>query len=72
MWGPDVPNVHPQKALFQFSLAVLMFVGIGLAAKALTPESPVVPREYPYSGLVEELGGLEANKVRYVVVHTNC
>ena len=26
------------------------------------PERPVVPRQYPYDGLVKELGGLEENK----------
>lgn len=64
MWGPDAPSIAPSTALFQFSLAALAFAGIALTAKALTPESPVTPREYPYDGLVAELGGLEENKVR--------
>lgn len=64
MFGPDAPSMAPSKALFQFSLAALAFGGIMFAANALTPESPVIPREYPYSGLVAELGGLEENKVR--------
>lgn len=34
-----------------------------LTAYALTPDIPVVRREYPYEGLVKELGGLEENKV---------
>jgi len=64
MWGPDVPSVPPSKALFQFSIAVLAFSSIALFCKLATPESPVIPREYPYSGLVVELGGLEENKAR--------
>ncbi|KAH7924283.1 Ndufb8, NADH dehydrogenase 19kDa subunit [Leucogyrophana mollusca] len=65
MWGPDVPVVPPQRALFQFSLAVTAFVGFGFLCKyVLLPERPTVPREYPYSGLVRELGGLEENKAR--------
>ncbi|KAL4064411.1 hypothetical protein V8B97DRAFT_2006505 [Scleroderma yunnanense] len=65
MWGPDVAHVPPRKALFQFSLAVSAFVGFGFLCKyALVPDRPTVPREYPYSGLVRELGGLEENKAR--------
>jgi len=66
MWGPDIPHVPPHKALFQFSVAVLSFVGFGVLCKyALVPERPAVPREYPYDGLVKELGGLEENKVSF-------
>ncbi|KAH7884448.1 Ndufb8, NADH dehydrogenase 19kDa subunit [Phlebopus sp. FC_14] len=65
MWGPDVSVVPPQRALFHFSLAVSAFVGFGFLCKyALVPERPTVPREYPFSGLVRELGGLEENKAR--------
>lgn len=65
MWGPDVSQVPPRKALFQFSLAVSAFVAFGfLCNYALVPDRPTVPREYPYSGLVRELGGLEENKAR--------
>lgn len=64
MWGPDVSVVPPRTALFQFVLAASAFVGFGFFCKyALVPERPTVPREYPYSGLVKELGGLEENKV---------
>lgn len=34
-----------------------------LFAYAVTPQKPVVSREYPYEGLVNELSGLEENKV---------
>ena len=65
MWGPDIPNVPPRTALFHFTLATLAFVGFGFLAKAaLVPDRPAVPRQYPYSGLVTELGGLEENKAR--------
>ena len=63
MWGPDIPVVPPRTALYQFSLAVLMFVAIGFGVKAIVPERPAIPRQYPFSGLIEELGGLEENKV---------
>jgi hypothetical protein len=64
VWGPDVSPIPPQKALFQLSLAALGFVGFGFFCKyALVPDRPAVPREYPFSGLVRELGGLEENKV---------
>lgn len=65
MWGPDIPVVPPKQALYQFSIAVLAFVTFGFTVKyALVPDRPAVPRDYPFSGLVTELGGLEANKVR--------
>jgi NADH dehydrogenase (ubiquinone) 1 beta subcomplex subunit 8 len=64
MWGPDVPVVPPQTALRQFTLVALGFVSFGLFMKyALVPDIPAVRREYPYSGLVTELGGVEENKV---------
>ncbi|TCD61118.1 hypothetical protein EIP91_009014 [Steccherinum ochraceum] len=65
MWGPDIPVVPPKQALYQFSIAVLAFVTFGFTVKyALVPDRPAVPRDYPFSGLVTELGGLEANKSR--------
>jgi NADH dehydrogenase (ubiquinone) 1 beta subcomplex subunit 8 len=64
MWGPDTPFMPPQTALRQFSLVALGFVSFGIFCKyALVPDKPAVPREYPFSGLVRELGGLEENKV---------
>lgn len=63
MWGPDPPKMPPSTALFQFGVAATVFGSIMLAAYALTPEVPVVRREYPYDGLVKELGGLEENRV---------
>ena len=72
MWGPDIPNVPPRTALFHLSLATLAFVGFGFLAKtALVPDRPAVPRQYPFSGLVTELGGLEENKAR-VMVRSPC
>ena len=63
MWGPDVPSIPPKTAVFQFGIAASVFLGLALIANALTPERDSIPREYPYSGLVKELGGLEENKV---------
>lgn len=67
MWGPDIPVVPQRTALRQFTLAVLAFVGFGFVVNAaLIPKRPAVPREYPFSGLVTELGGLEENKVSFM------
>ncbi|KZT07786.1 uncharacterized protein LAESUDRAFT_758346 [Laetiporus sulphureus 93-53] len=65
MWGPDIPPVPPLVALRWFTIAALGFVSFGVLTKyVFTLERPAVPREYPYSGLVTELGGLEENKAR--------
>ncbi|KAF7424194.1 hypothetical protein PC9H_009498 [Pleurotus ostreatus] len=64
MWGPDIPPIEPSRALFQFTLVALGFVTFGLIAKYNVPEMPSIRREYPFSGLVTELGGLEDNKAR--------
>lgn len=68
MWGPDVPKVNPATALFHFTIYASLIGGIAYLAYALKPESPVVPREYPYDGLVKELGGLEVNKVNFDIM----
>jgi len=65
MWGPDISVVNPQTALFQFTLVALGFVGFGFIVQGtLVPERTAVPREYPFSGLVAELGGSDENKAR--------
>ena len=64
MWGPDVAPLPPNVALRWFSIAVASFVSFGFLAKyALVADRPAIPREYPFSGLVTELGGLEENQV---------
>ena len=64
MWGPDIPHVNPATALRHFTIAVSGFVAFGLLCNyALVPERPAVPRQFPFDGLVKELGGLEENKV---------
>ncbi|KAK2463438.1 hypothetical protein APHAL10511_004524 [Amanita phalloides] len=61
MWGPDPAPLPPQKALKQFLLAAAGFVGVGYFIKEKgVPEIPAVRREYPYEGLVVELGGQQA------------
>ncbi|EJD06451.1 uncharacterized protein FOMMEDRAFT_117264 [Fomitiporia mediterranea MF3/22] len=62
MWGPDPPTLEPRTALFRFGLGVAMFGGIMLFAYAATPELKAVRRQYPFDGLVKELGGVEQNK----------
>jgi NADH dehydrogenase (ubiquinone) 1 beta subcomplex subunit 8 len=65
MWGPDAPPVNPKTALRWFSVAIMSFVTFGFVTKyALVPARPAVAREYPFSGLVTELGGLEENQVK--------
>lgn len=64
MWGPDVPVVPTQTAARWFSIAVLGFVSFGVFCSYVRPEIPAVRREYPFSGLVSELGSFEDNKVR--------
>jgi len=65
MWGPDTPVVHPRQALNQFTIVALGFVTFGLLCNyVLQPARPSVAREYPFSGLVTELGGVEQNKAR--------
>jgi NADH dehydrogenase (ubiquinone) 1 beta subcomplex subunit 8 len=67
MWGPDIPPIAPHIALLQFTLASIGFVGFGFLVKhVLLPDIPAVRREYPFSGLVAELGGLEENKVCHI------
>ena len=64
MWGPDAAPIPPNVALRWFSIAVATFVSFGFLAKyTLIPDRPAIPREYPFSGLVTELGGLEENRV---------
>jgi NADH dehydrogenase (ubiquinone) 1 beta subcomplex subunit 8 len=64
MWGPDIPHVAPATALRHFTIAVSGFVAFGLLCNyVLVPERPAIPRQFPYDGLVKELGGIEANKV---------
>ncbi|THG96809.1 hypothetical protein EW026_g5090 [Hermanssonia centrifuga] len=64
MWGPDAPVVPPAQALRHFTIVTIGFVMFGFLCKAIVPESPVARRQYPFSGLVTELGGLEENKAR--------
>ncbi|KAK0500423.1 hypothetical protein EDD18DRAFT_1149937 [Armillaria luteobubalina] len=65
MWGPDIPTIAPHIALRHFTYAVISFVSFGFVVKyALTPEMPAIRRQYPFGGLVTELGGLDANKAR--------
>lgn len=65
MWSPDPPTVEPSAALRQFAVASLGIFALGLWVYKNVPERPAVPREYPYNGLITELGGLEENKACY-------
>jgi NADH dehydrogenase (ubiquinone) 1 beta subcomplex subunit 8 len=67
MWGPDAPPIDPNSALRQFMVVFAGFVSAGLIIKAITPDPPAVRREYPFDGLVRELGGLEENKVCWLI-----
>ncbi|KAG5339806.1 hypothetical protein C0989_003486 [Termitomyces sp. Mn162] len=65
MWGPDIPPVAPSTAATHFLIAVSAFVGFGcLVRYGLLQDPPALRRQYPYGGLVTELGGLDENKAR--------
>jgi len=64
MWGPDPAPVPIELARRQFLMAVAGFITFGFFVKAITQEPPAIRREYPFDGLVKELGGLEENKAR--------
>jgi NADH dehydrogenase (ubiquinone) 1 beta subcomplex subunit 8 len=72
MWGPDVPTVEPRKAARWFGIAASGFVTFGTLVYYGHPTAPVVRREYPYGGLVTELGGLDENKVRRPALPPHC
>ncbi|EJU04922.1 hypothetical protein DACRYDRAFT_20508 [Dacryopinax primogenitus] len=61
VWAPDVYPVSGPSAIFQFSMACLVFTAFGVILSFVRPDRPAVPREYPYNGLAEHLGG-EINK----------
>jgi NADH dehydrogenase (ubiquinone) 1 beta subcomplex subunit 8 len=66
MWGPDIPPIAPQAALRQLLIAFAGFATFGFVVKKyVVQDPPAIRREYPYSGLVQELGGLEENKVGF-------
>ncbi|KAF5359196.1 hypothetical protein D9756_003117 [Leucocoprinus leucothites] len=65
MWGPDIPpaGLTAQSALRQLLLAFAGFATLGFVIKNYAiPERPAAPREFPYDGLVKELGGVEELK----------
>ena len=68
MWGPDVPVVPPDQALRQFVCVALGFISFGFLCKAIAPDRPAVPREYPFSGLDKELGGLKVRRTQSFVI----
>ncbi|KDQ57324.1 hypothetical protein JAAARDRAFT_178979 [Jaapia argillacea MUCL 33604] len=64
MWGPDIPLVAPPSSLRQFIVATIGFATLGYVCYLATPPLTAVRREYPFSGLVQELGGIEENQAR--------
>ena len=52
-----------REAFRQLAVAVAAFGLLFALTAKLTPERPSIPRQYPRSGLVAELGGMEENKV---------
>ncbi|KAI0001477.1 hypothetical protein BJV74DRAFT_974073 [Russula compacta] len=69
MWGADIPHVAPATALRHFTIAVSGFVAFGLLCNyAFVPERPSIPRQYPFNGLVKELGGMEENKANVEIL----
>ncbi|KAF9506894.1 hypothetical protein BS47DRAFT_1352388, partial [Hydnum rufescens UP504] len=64
VWAPDVYDISGSYALREFSIAVVLFGVFFSGIYLITPDRPAVPRTYPFSGLVKELGGMEENKAR--------
>jgi len=64
VWSHDVYDISGSYALREFSIAVVLFGIFFSGIYLITPERPALPRTYPFSGLVKELGGLEENKAR--------
>lgn len=72
MWGPDVPRagLTAQSALVQLLGAFAGFATLGFVIKNYgVPERPAAPRDFPYDGLVKELGGVAELKVIFLCQH---
>lgn len=54
------------EAVKQLSVAVAVFCVLLGAIYAAKPEVPAIRRQYPFSGLIRELGDIEENKVSHV------
>lgn len=63
VWAYEHFTIPGSVALQEIGFAALFFSLFAAGVYAVTPERPAIPRTYPYSGLVKELGGLEENKV---------
>jgi len=63
MWGPDVHNIGPGRALLQMTIAFSLVGAFGYVIYNHHLTSPAAPRSYPYGGLVKELGGVNAANV---------
>ncbi|KAF8340574.1 uncharacterized protein EI90DRAFT_2966458 [Cantharellus anzutake] len=62
VWAYDHYRIPGSTALREIGIAAIFFSLFAAAVYAVTPERPALPRTYPYSGLVKELGGVEENK----------
>ena len=54
------------EAVKQLSVAVAVFCVLLGAIYAARPEIPAIRRQYPFSGLIRELGDIEENKVGHL------
>jgi NADH dehydrogenase (ubiquinone) 1 beta subcomplex subunit 8 len=59
------------EAVKQLSVAVAVFCVLLGAIYAARPEIPAIRRQYPFSGLIRELGDIEENKVRHLSAVSN-
>ncbi|KAJ1677747.1 hypothetical protein EV182_005522, partial [Spiromyces aspiralis] len=58
MWSPtNYPSPGVGTSLKHWAVVVSLAVGGATLIAYTRPEAPVVPRYFPYDGLVEELGG---------------
>jgi len=64
VWSYDHYPMSGGEAVKQLSVAVAVFCVLLGAIYAARPEIPAIRRQYPFSGLIRELGDIEENKAR--------
>lgn len=69
VWAYDHYPMSTSSAARQLAVAIAAFGLLFVGLAKIAPERPSIPRQYPRSGLVTELGGMEENKVRYIAIH---
>ncbi len=63
IWSPDVWDFYPSTGVKGLLAAAAAFLGFGYLLNQTRPEPHFTRRNYPHSGLLEELGVDEADEV---------